>query len=96
MYGQFMVVEVEQHPFKMRFQYFTLEVAEATQGISIYFGTCVLSHNEPVLVIQISQAESTFRHIIEKLLLSLEVVLHSLVVIQVITCQVGKDTPCKA
>ena len=96
MYGQFMVVEVEQHPFKMRFQYFALEVAEATQGISIYFGTCVLSHNEPVLVIQISQTESTFRHIIEKLLLSLEVVLHSLVVVQVVTCQVGKDSPCKA
>ena len=30
-YGQLMVVKVEQHAFKMRLQYFPLEIAEASQ-----------------------------------------------------------------
>ena len=68
------------------------EVAEAAQGVSIYFRACVLRHYQSIPVIQVGQAECALGHFIEKFLLGFKVVLDSLVIIQMVTCQIGEDT----
>ena len=54
-----------------------------------------MSHDQAVLVVKVGKAESIFRHIIEEFLLSLEVVLDSLMVIQVVAREVGEDAADK-
>ena len=90
-----MIVEIEQHTFEMRLQYTTLEITQTTQRVSIYMRTGVLCHHQSVLVVQVGQAEGILRHVVEKLLLSLQVIFHCLMIIQMVARQVGEDTSGK-
>ena len=77
----------------MRLQDFPLEVSQRPQGIRELLGSRVLEHNHARLVVQVCQGESRGRQLVEETLLGAEVVLHGLVIIQVVACQIRKDTP---
>ena len=90
-----MIVEIEQHTFKMRLQYTTLEITQTAQRVSIYMRTGVLCHHQSVLIVQISQTEGILRHVVEELLLGLQVVLHRFMIVQMVARQVSENTSGK-
>lgn len=57
--------------------------------------TRVLRHYKPVLIIQVGQTEGVLRHVVEEFLLSFEIILHCLVIVQMVARQVGENTTCK-
>jgi len=90
-----MVVKVEKHPLKMRFQYSSFEVAQTAERVSIYFRLGVLCHHQSVFIVQVGQTERVLRHIVEELLLCFQVVLYCFMIVQMIACQVGEDAAGK-
>jgi len=79
----------------MRFQDFAFEVAKTAQRVGVYFRTGILCHHESVLVIQVGQAESSFRQFVEELFLGLEIVLHRFMIIQMVAGQISENTAGK-
>ena len=95
LYIHFAVVDIQQHPFESVFQYFPLEIGQGTQRVGCCFRFGVLYHNHTVLIILVGQRKSCFGQIVKECFLCLEIILKSLVVIQMIAGDVGEDTAGK-
>lgn len=76
----------------MGFQHPSFEVTETSQRISIDFGTCVLRHYQSVLVIEIGQTKRILRQVVEELFLSFQIILYRLMIVQMVTGEIGEDT----
>ena len=83
-------VYLKQHPVKSRLQQTALEIAHAAQGVCGNLGLGVLCHDQTVLIVQIGNHKGILGHIVKELFLGLEIVLDRLMVIQMVTSQVGE------
>ena len=92
----FSPVHFEHHSVEVAFHNDTLEVCIMFQCIAELTGFGVLQHKRAILVIQVGQSESTLGQIVEELLFGITVVSHSLVVVEMVMRQVGKDATREA
>ena len=76
----------------MGFQYPSFEIGQCAERIGQLPGSRILQHDKTGFVVRIRKCESRSRQIIEEFLLGFQVILDCLMIIQVITRQIGKDT----
>ena len=88
-------IDIQAHAFKRLFQHLCLEIGSRAQRISLHDGLCVLHHDHSVAVVHIRHGKSPLGQTVEKCLLGVAVVLECLMVIQMVTRKVRKNTSCK-
>ena len=90
-----MTIHLQEHSLKTLLQNPAFEIGCATHGISFHLGPCILYHHHAILVIGIGNGKSLARQSIKECLLGIAIVLKGLMVIQMITRQIGEDTSGK-
>ncbi len=91
LHSHLMAVDVEIHALKMTLYDLRLEVGKCSCRICFYGSLCVLHHDHSVLVIGIGYGESRLRQTIEERLLGIAIVLECLVIVEMVTREVGKQ-----
>ena len=91
----FLIIDAEIHAVKRLFQNLAVEIGHAHHGVGLYGGSGVLYHDHAVFVISVGDGKSIFRQSVEECFLGITVVLKCLVIVQMVACQVGKDTSSK-
>ncbi len=88
-----MSVYLEVHALETLLQDTSPEVRRATHRVSLHPRPCVLHHDHAIPVIRVCDGESPCGQRVEEGLFGVPVVLEGLVVVQVVTGQVGEDAP---
>ena len=86
----FLSVNAEQHAVETFLENLAAMVSHGLRRICKDFGTCVLCHDESVLVVSVGDSKSLFAQAIEEPFLGVAVVVKSLVVINMVTREVGE------
>ena len=76
----------------MAFQYSRPEVSHGACAVCLHRCLGVLHHHHAVLVVCVGYGESPFRQVVEEEFLCVAVVLERLVVVQMVSCEVGEYT----
>ena len=76
----------------MTFYYASLEVSHAAYRVGLHLSLRVLHHNHAVLVVGVGDGEGRFGQHVEESLLRVAVVLESLVIVEMISCEIGEQT----
>ena len=95
MHAYLCAVDVEQHAFDAFFQDASFVVCRAARGIGAHGGRRVLHHHAAVLVVGVGDGESVSTEMVEECLFRIAVVLKSLVVIEVVACEVCENAAGK-
>ena len=88
-------VDFQVHALEVALYQPRTEIGHRTGGIGLHRRFCVLHHEHSVLIVGIGDGEAAFGQHVEELLLGVAIVLHRLVVVQMVTRQVGEDTAGK-
>ena len=71
------------------------EVGHLTYRIGLYLGLRILHHHTAVLVVGIGNGKGVLAQSVKKRLFGITVVLEGLMVVQMVACQVGKQSSSK-
>ena len=88
-------VDVERRVVESAFHEKAFEVGKCAQRVGKHLGLGVLHHGHALLVVDICDGESVGRQHVEKCLFGVDIVIHSLVEIEVVACEVGEDAAGK-
>ena len=66
-------------------------VTDSACRVVLYVSTAVLYHNRAILVVKVGYGEGVAWKVVKETLLCLKVVLHSLMEIHVVACEVSED-----
>ena len=95
LHADLMSVNVEIHSSEVHLDDAGAEVSHLANGVGLHGSLCVLHHDHAVLVIGIGDGESRLGQSVEESLLGIAIVLKGLVIIEVITSEVGEDSTCE-
>ena len=95
LHPNFSAIYLKIHTSEMAFQNSCLEVCHASGRVGFDSCLAVLYHNHAVLVVSICNGESCLWKTVEECFLGITVVLECLVIVEMVTGQVGKDTACE-
>ena len=90
LYANLMAVHLKVHSLEVALDDACLEVGCGASGISLHLSLCVLHHHHAVLVVGVGYGESCLGQTVEESLLSVAIVLESLVIVEVVACEVGE------
>ena len=91
----FTAVETHDCPVEACLDYASAEIGHCAQRVAFFCGTGVLQHHFAGFVVGIGQCERFGRKSVEKRFFCIKVCLYCFMIVQVVTCQVGKQTSCK-
>ena len=95
LHSHFSAVDFEIHAAEVTFKDLCLEVSHCACGVCLHRSLRVLHHHHAVLVVGIRYGERCLRQLVEECLLCIAVVLKRLVVVQMVACQVCKQSSSK-
>ena len=90
LHAHLMVVDVKVHPFEVTLYYSCLEVGHRACGVGLHCRLGVLCHHHTVAVVGVGYCEGCLWKTVEERLLCVAVVLESLVIVEVVACQIGE------
>ena len=96
LYTNLMTVHLKVHSLEVALDDACLEIGCGASGISLHLSLGVLHHHHTVLVISVGYGESCLGQTVEESLLSVAIVLESLVIVEVVACEVGEYASCEA
>ena len=76
----------------MVFQDFPFKIGHLEQAVAVYFSPGVLHHDHSALVVGVDQGKRPFGQLVEEALFGAYVLVESLVVVQVVVGDIGKNT----
>ena len=95
LHAYFSTVDFEIHAFKVTFDNVCAEVSHLAYGVGLDIGFAVLNHDATVFVIGIGDGKSLFGQSVEECLLGVAIVFESLMIVEVVACEIGEDASCK-
>ena len=95
LYANFSAVYLQIHAAEVALQDSCLEVCHGAGRVGLHGSLGVLHHDHAVLVVRIGDGEGSLRQTVEECLLGIAVVLECLVIVQMVTRQVGEQTTGK-
>ena len=90
-----MTVDLQVHAAEVALQNLRLEVCHRASRVGLHGSLGVLYHDHAVLVVGVGDGEGCLRKSVEERLLGIAIVLEGLVIIQVVTGEVGKQASCE-
>ena len=90
-----MTIHLEVHTLKVTLYDMRSEVSHRTCGVCLYHSLGILYHVHTILVIGIGYGKGILWQVIEELLLGIAIVFYRLVIVQVVTSEIGKQTTSK-
>ena len=94
-HAHFVPVDVEIHSLEVHFDDASLKVGITLDRIGFHRSLRVLYHDHAVLVIGVGDGKGIFRQSVKEHLLGVAIVLKRLMIIQMVTGEIGKNTTCE-
>ena len=82
---------MKQHAVKSFFKDLRFVIRQRTSGVGGYGRLAVLRHDQSILIVFVCDGKSTLFETIEEAFLGIAVVVKSLVIINVVACEIGEE-----